>query len=116
MYVYVKGGKIWMQSENRIKAPWFKEYQTDHKMTDKLIFEDGKVKIYEQSRQYIEDTDRYHLEKQLRIQTKRNKDLETIANAKVQKELELDTKGQTADGYQRNIYLLKNKRQWLQHS
>ena len=110
MYVYVKGGKIRLRSMEKIKAPGFQEYKTDHKMTDRLIFEDAKIKIYENSRQYIEDTDRYHLEKELIKQQKRNKDLETIAKAKMQKDLELDAKGEEASDYHKNIYLLKSKR------
>jgi hypothetical protein len=77
-------------------------------MTDRLIYEGGQIKIYEQSKQYGEDINRYHLQKELKRQTKINKELETIANSKVQKELELDVKKQEADSYQRKLYLLKN--------
>ena len=115
MYVYVKNGRIRLKSEERMHIPWTQEYVTDHKMTDRLILEWWGIKIYEQSKQYAEDTNRYHLEKELKSQKKKNKELETIANAKVQKELELDVKWQTADNYQRKIYLLKNMREWLQH-
>lgn len=84
-------------------------------MTDRLIYEGGQIKIYEQSKQYGEDINRYHLQKELKRQTKINKELETIANSKVQKELELDVKKQEADSYQRKLYLLKNMK-WSQHS
>lgn len=77
---------------------------------DNLIYEDGKIKRYENSRQYIEDTNRYHLEKELNEEKRKNKELLTIANTKVKKEMELEVKGQEPDEYQRKLYLLKNMR------
>lgn len=79
-------------------------------MTDKLIFEDAKIKIYENSRQYVEDTNRYHLQKELKEERRKNGELIKIANEKVRKEMELDAKGVDPDNYQRKLYLLKQMR------
>lgn len=84
-------------------------------MEDNLIFEWGKIVKYENSKQYIEDSNRYHLTKELEDTKRKNAELTTIANAKVQKELELDVKGKEANEYQRKIYLLKSMK-WLQQS
>ena len=116
MYVYVKEGRIRMRSEKRMKAPGCKEYITNHKMTDRLIYEGGEVKIYEQSNQYIEDTNRYHLQKELQREKKKNEDLTRIANNKVSKELELETKNEEVSEYHRKLYLLKHIKAWSQHS
>ncbi len=77
---------------------------------DNLIFEDGKVKKYENSKQYTEDTNRYHLQKELKEEKRKNKELTKIANAKVRKEMELDKKWQEPDEYNRKLYLLKQMR------
>ena len=84
-------------------------------MTDRLIFEWGKVKIYEESKQYAEDINRYHLQRELQRTKKKNEDLLKIANNKVEKEMELKTKNQEVWEYHRTLYLLKNMK-WSQHS
>lgn len=118
MYVYVsQNWNIIMKSS--FKRPWvqnkYKEFIVEYDQMDNLIYEDGKIKRYENSRQYIEDTNRYHLEKELNEEKRKNKELLTIANTKVKKEMELEVKGQEPDEYQRKLYLLKNMR-WLPHS
>ena len=115
MYVYVKDGKIRLQSEERVRAPGCKEYITDHKKTDRLIYEGGEIKIYEQSKQYGEDINRYHLQKELAHEKKVNKDLTRIANNKMREDMELDVKNQEPSAYHKNLYLLK-KIKWSQHS
>ena len=107
MYVYVKNGRIRLRSEEQINAPGYQEYRTDHKITDRLIFEGGEIKLYEQSKQYGEDINRYHLQKELKKTQKRNEDLLRIANNKVEKEMELKTKNQEVGEYHRKLYLLK---------
>lgn len=77
-------------------------------MEDNLIFEWNKIIKYENSKQYTEDRNRYHIEKELEEEKRKNKELEQIANMKVKKELELDVKKQEANEYQRKIYLLRN--------
>lgn len=84
-------------------------------MEDNLIFEDNQIKKYENSKQYIEDTNRYHLTKELEDTKRKNAELTTIANAKMNKDLELEVKGQEPDEYNKKLYLLKNMK-WLQRS
>jgi hypothetical protein len=77
-------------------------------MEDNLIFEDNQIKKYENSKQYIEDSNRYHLTKELEDTKRKNAELTTIANAKMNKDLELEVKGQKPDEYNKKLYLLKN--------
>lgn len=93
----------------------YKEYITEYSQTDNLIFEDGKIKKYENSKQYIEDTNRYKLNKELEDTKRKNKELTKIANKKVKEELELDVKDKEPNEYQRKIYLLKQMK-WSQQS
>ena len=88
----------------------YKEFITNYELSDNLIYECWQIKKYENSKQYIEDTNRYHLTKELEEEKRKNKDLLKIANAKVRKEMELDVKGQEPSEYQRKLYLLKNMR------
>ena len=118
MYVYVSDKwNIIMKSKIRLNGLWnqYREYNTSYTMEDNLIFEDNQIKKYENSKQYIEDTNRYHLTKELEDTKRKNAELTTIANAKVQKEMELDVKWKEANEYQRKLYLLKNMK-WLQRS
>lgn len=115
MYLYIRNWNIIHKSEQKKQLLWFLEgcqiYEDNQK--GNLIFENGKVKIYEQSKQREEDSNKYHLTKENNQLKKENKKLENIANNKVYKELELETKWQEANSYQRNIYLLKSMR-WSQ--
>ena len=77
-------------------------------MTDNLICEWGEIKKYENSKQYIEDSNRYHLTKELEEEKRKNADLTKIANTKVREERKLDIKGQEMNEYQRKLYILKN--------
>lgn len=90
----------------------YREYRTEYSNTDNLIYEGGKIIRYEDSKQYIEDSNRYKLDKQINELTRKNKDLEKIANSKVRKELELDVKWEQANEYQRKVYMIRNMR-WL---
>jgi len=118
MYVYVSDKwNIIMRSSFRMT--WmqnkYREYITRYSMDDNLIFEDNQIKKYENSKQYIEDTNRYHLTKELEDTKRKNAELTTIANAKMNKDLELEVKGQKPDEYNKKLYLLKNMK-WLQRS
>lgn len=93
----------------------YREYITRYSMDDNLIFEDNQIKKYENSKQYIEDSNRYHLTKELEDTKRKNAELTTIANAKMNKDLELEVKGQKPDEYNKKLYLLKNMK-WLQRS
>lgn len=94
---------MWMQNK-------YKEVECNYNVTDNLIYEDGKVKRYENSKQYIEDTNRYGLNKELEDTKRRNKELTKIANKTVKEELELDKLNKEPNEYQRKIYLLKQMR------
>ena len=118
MYVYVSDKwNIIMRSSFRMT--WmqnkYREYITNYSMEDNLIFEDNQIKKYENSKQYIEDSNRYHLTKELEDTKRKNAELTTIANAKMNKDLELEVKGQKPDEYNKKLYLLKNMK-WLQRS
>lgn len=118
MYVYVSDKwNIIMKSNIRLTGLWnqYREFNTAYTMEDNLIFEWGKVIKYENSKQYIEDSNRYHLTKELEETKRKNAELTTIANAKMVKDLELEVKWQEPDEYNKKLYLLKNMK-WLQRS
>lgn len=116
VYVSDKWNIILKTEERQTKLWWkYREYRTEYSNTDNLIYEGGKIIKYENSKQYIEDSNRYHLTKELNEEKRKNKDLEMIANSKVRKELELDAKWEQANEYQRKIYMIRNMR-WLQRS
>ena len=113
MYVYVsdKWNIILKTKERRTGIQnKYREYITNYELTDNLIFENWKVIKYENSKQYIEDTNRYHLIKELDKTKKKNEELERIANTKVKKEMRLYLKKQEPDEYHRKLYLLRNTR------
>lgn len=118
MYVYVSDKwNIIMKSNIRLTGLWnqYREFNTAYTMEDNLIFEENQIKKYENSKQYIEDSNRYHLTKELEDTKRKNAELTTIANAKMTKDLELEVKGQKPDEYNKKLYLLKNMK-WLQRS
>ena len=118
MYVYVSDKwNIIMKSNIQLNGlrNQYREFNTGYTMEDNLIFEENKIKKYENSKQYIEDSNRYHLNKELEETKRKNSELTSIANAKVKKELELEARGLEANEYQRKLYTLKNMR-WLQQS
>ena len=118
MFVYVSDKwNIIMKSNIRLTGLWnqYREFNTAYTMEDNLIFEDNQIKKYENSKQYIEDSNRYHLTKELEDTKRKNAELTTIANAKMNKDLELEVKGQKPDEYNKKLYLLKNMK-WLQRS
>ena len=118
MYVYVSDKwNIIMKSNIPLSGlrNQYKEYDTTYKMEDNIIFEWGKVIKYENSKQYIEDSNRYHLTHELEEEKRKNSELTQIANAKVKKDMELERRGLEADEYTRKLYMLKNMR-WLQQS
>lgn len=104
-----------MKSKIRLNGLWnqYREYNVNYTMDDNLIFEGNQIKKYENSKQYIEDTNRYKITKELEEEKRKNSELTKIADMKVKKELELDVKWEESNEYQRKIYLLRNMR-WLQ--
>lgn len=118
MYVYVsEKWNIIMKSNIRLTGLWnqYREFNTAYTMEDNLIFEENQIKKYENSKQYVEDSNRYHLTKELEETKRENAELTKIANSKMVKDLELEAKWQEPDEYNRKLYLLKNMK-WLQHS
>lgn len=118
MYVYVsdKWNIVLKTNVRQTKLWWkYREYDVAYNENDNLIFEWNQVIKYENSKQYIEDTNRYHREKELKEERRKNADLTKIANAKVTKELELEARWLEANEYQRKIYMIRNMR-WLQQS
>ena len=118
MYVYVSDKwNIILKTNTRQLKLWgkYREYNVEYNENDNLIFEWNQVIKYENSKQYIEDSNRYHLSKELEETKRKNTELTQIANMKVKKELELDVKWEEPSEYQRKIYLLRNMR-WLQQS
>lgn len=114
MFVYVsEQWNIIYRGKERINLPWCKIFECEYSIADRLIHEDNQIKLYEESKQYIEDTNRYHLQKEIDELNRKNSDLTKIANTKVTKELELDKQWVEADAYQRQLYLLRNMR-WSQ--
>jgi selenocysteine-specific translation elongation factor len=106
MYVYVNNGKIILKSPTRemsMLSTGVKEYIVECKDTDKLIFEGNSIKLYENSKQYIEDKNVYHREKRLKYLEKQNEELTQIANTKIEKEKHVE-----ANEHQRKLYLLKS--------
>lgn len=111
MYLYIKNNAIIYKSKE-IKQPiwflqWCKIIEYSGETTD-VIWEDGKVKKYMDSKQYEEDINKYHLQKELKEMKIKNAELLQIANTKVKKEMELDVKHQEPNTFQRKLYLLRN--------
>lgn len=110
MYVYVsEQWNIILRSNKKLTGVQnkYREYDTKYSITDNLIFEDNQIKRYESSRQYDEDINKYHLEKELSDTKRKNEELLQIANTKVKKEMALKDE---ASEYHRKLYLLNNMR------
>lgn len=111
MYVYVKNGNIVYKSENKVN--WIKdcmEIWCWYSMNDNLIFEDWEVRIYEKSKQFEKDVNKYSLQKKIDHLEKQNENLTQIANKKITKEMELETRWLEANEHQRLLYLVRNMR------
>jgi len=116
MYVYVSDRWNIILKTNKRQTKLrgkYREFNVNYWENENLIFEWWQVIKYENSKQYIEDSNRYHLSKELEEEKRKNKDLVKIANAKVTKELELEERNLEANEYQRKVYMLRNMR-WLQ--
>ena len=89
MYLYVKNWNIIHKSEKKKQLLWFLEgcqiYEDNQKWN--LIFENGKVKIYEQSKQREEDSNKYHLTIENYQLKKDNNKLKPIADREVRNQL-----------------------------
>lgn len=117
MYLYIRNNAIIYKSKE-IKQPiWFLqwckiiEYSGD---TTDVIREDGKVKKYVDSKQYEEDINKYHLQKELKEMKVKNAELLQIANKTIKQKMELDWKDWEPNKYYRKLYLIKSMK-WSQH-
>ena len=111
MYVYVSNEwNIILRSNKKLTGMQnkYREYDTRYSITDNLIYEDNQIKRYENSRQYENDINKFHLERELSETKRKNAELTVIANAKMKKDLELDIKWQEPDEYNKKLYILKN--------
>ena len=112
--MYVKNGNIICKSNS--KVDFIKDAQVIwcwFNLTDNLIFEDGKVRIYEKSKQFEKDIHKYRLEQEINSLEYQNDKLEKIANIKVKDERKF--KKETSK-FERELYLLNNMKQCWKHS
>jgi hypothetical protein len=110
MYVYVRNGNIIHVSNS--KVDFLKDadvYGCWFSLSDNLIFEDWKVKIYEKSNQFDKDIHKYHLKSKIHSLEFQNGKLEKIANQTVKNDMEL--KRETTK-FDRELYLLKQLKKW----
>lgn len=109
MFVYVRDWKIILQVKNRYFWSYVngaREYEFNGGQTDRLIFEENQIKRYEESNQYLEDINYYHLQNENKELKKHNKQLEIIAHEKIQEDPKM-FKTDKPNDYQQKIYLLK---------
>lgn len=110
MYLYVRNGNIIFRSPKKRELLWFLKWCSVYEYLwnsgDRLIFENGKILKYESSQQYKEDTNQYHLTRELEQTKKKNQELFQIANNKIKKDWKSVTNEPSE--YQRKLYLLKN--------
>ena len=116
MYLYIKNWCIIYKSKERKPLLGFLQWCTIEEYlgdsTDNLIYENGQLKKYENSKQFIKDSNRYYTEKELRETKRKNAELLKIANTKMKREMDLK---QEPDEFHRKLYLLNNMK-WSQHS
>ena len=112
--MYIKNGNIICKSNS--KVDFIKDAQVVwcwFNLTDNLVFEDGKVKIYEKSKQFEKDIHKYKLSEKIESLEFQNNKLEKIDNDKTKKNLELK---KDAGKFERELYLLKQMKQCWKHS
>lgn len=117
MYVYVRGKNIIHKSEERKELKWFLQnctiYQVSYNKNDHLIFENGEIRIYEQSKQFEKDSHKYILNEKIEKLEFDNNKLKQIANKEVKKDLELKKE---PSKFERELYLYKQMKQCWKHS
>lgn len=87
---------------------WATAFIVDCKPTDNLIIENWHIKIYEQSKQREEDSNKYHLTKENERLQNENEKLERIAKIGVEKKSNRYGKGEKLTDFEKNIYLLNH--------
>lgn len=110
MYLYIKNWNIIHRSDKKKLLIGFLEWCQimEEKNTDRCIYEDWKIIKYEKSKQWENDSNKYHLKKELEEEKRKNNELITIANKQVTKGLWLDKKRHEPTEYYRKLYLLKS--------
>jgi hypothetical protein len=108
MFVYEKNGNIIFKSNQKVDFIkdanviwcWFS-------LSDNLVIEDGKVKLYEKSKQFEKDIHKYKLSEKVKDLEFQNNKLEKIANDKTKKKMNFKKVGK----FERELYLLKQMKQ-----
>lgn len=113
MFVYIRNWNIVYKSNKKVDfipdalvmSCWFN-------LSDNLVLEDWKIRIYEKSKQFEKDIHKYQLSEKIESLEFQNNKLEKIANKKTEKELELK---KDAWKFERELYLLKQMKQCWKH-
>lgn len=87
---------------------WASVTIVDCKPTDNLILEDWHIKIYEHSKQWNEDSNKYHLSKENERLKNENDKLEKIAKIWVETKSQRYWKWEKLTDFEKNIYLLNH--------
>ena len=87
---------------------WASVEIVDCKPTDNLILEDWHIKIYEHSKQWNEDSNKYHLTKENKILKNENEKLERIAKVWVETKSKRYWKWEKLTDFEKNIYMLNH--------
>lgn len=109
--MYVRDDMIIHKSES-LKHDDFLKWASvtivDCKPTDNLILEDWHIKIYEHSKQWNEDSNKYHLSKENERLHNENEKLEKIAKVWVKTKSKRYGKWEKLTDFEKNIYLLNH--------
>ena len=110
MFLYIRDGNIIHKSENKKQLLWFLKdcqvYEDNQKWN--LIFEDWKIKVYEKSKQWEEDSNKYHLTKENKNLKQENSKLEKIAKISVKEHSKRYGDGEKLTDFEKNIYMLNH--------
>lgn len=110
MYYYIRNWNIIHRSESKKQLlgflQWCQIYEDNQK--GNMIFEDWKIKVYEKSKQWEEDSNKYHLMKENQNLKNENEKLERIAKVEVEQKSKRYGKEETLTDFEKNIYLLNH--------
>lgn len=110
MYLYIRNWNIVHRSKTKKQLLGFLQgcQILEDNLEWNLIFENGKVKIYEKSKQREEDSNKYHLTKENEKLKKENDKLEKIAKIEVQQKSKRYWEWEKLTDFEKNIYLLNH--------
>lgn len=110
MFLYIRNWNIIHKSEQKKQLLGFlKEcqvYEDNQKWN--LIFENWKIKVYEKSKQWEEDSNKYHLSKENNNLKKENEKLEKIAKIGVKEKSKRYGDWEKLTDFEKNIYMLNH--------